>query len=196
MRTRFRQIMAEEPFPCFRVNLGNRSHAETLRLFLQHRQNERWVLLGSHAVQSDLQLWTAWIQTTRNELRQSMVARSRDAEFLRYLAGTHHVSEAFSRAGLQEGQTSAWLVYLLLAQAVENDLGHIQPISIPNAQLHDEVQHLARTLHWTIESSDITFSIEGARTLGIAVEEWTPGRISESVVAHVLMADDLSSSHR
>ena len=93
------------------------------------RPSARWVLLGGHAVMGDEQLWTAWIQASRNELRGRMVARSIDAEFLRYLAGTHHISEAFSRAGLQEGQTTAWVVYLPEAEGLENDLGHLQPVA-------------------------------------------------------------------
>ncbi len=42
----------------------------------------------------------------------SQLARGRDAEFLRYLAGTHHISEAFSRAGIQDGVTAGWILYL------------------------------------------------------------------------------------
>ena len=85
------------------------------------------VLLGGHAVMGDEQLWTAWIQASRNELRGRMVARSIDAEFLRYLAGTHHISEAFSRAGLQEGQTTAWVVYLPEAEGLETTLATSSP---------------------------------------------------------------------
>jgi hypothetical protein len=34
------------------------------------------------------------------------------------------------------------------------------------------------------------------RKLGIDVEGWSDERVEESLVAHVLMADDQSSSHR
>jgi hypothetical protein len=35
-----------------------------------------------------------------------------DAEFLRVLAGTHNVSEAFKRAGLANGTTTGWLLHI------------------------------------------------------------------------------------
>ena len=83
-----------------------------------------------------------------------MVARSIDAEFLRYLAGTHHISEAFARAGLQEGQDHGWVICLPSAHGLENDLGHLQP-----------------------EADDVRQDFD-------------------SIIAHILMADDQSSSHR
>ena len=57
-----------------------------------------------------------------------MVARSVDAEFLRYLAGTHHISEAFTRAGWTDAQEHAWVAYIPVAEGVANDLGHLQPL--------------------------------------------------------------------
>ena len=97
--------MSFPPFPIAGVQLDGTEPSRAIDGFLKQRADERWVLLGGHAAQSMDQLWTAWIQATRNELREAMVARSIDAEFLRYLAGTHHISEAFARAGLRDGQT-------------------------------------------------------------------------------------------
>ena len=110
------------------------------------------MLLGGHAAQSMDQLWTAWIQATRNELRGAMVARSIDAEFLRYLAGTHHISEAFARAGLQSGQQDAWVVYLPEANGVANDLGHVQPVATPPASFHEDVNTLCSLLEWGVRA--------------------------------------------
>jgi len=69
--------------------------ASPVQSFLSHRVSNRWVLLAEHAVQSMHQLQAAWTQATRQEVRGTMVARSVDAEFLRYIAGTHHIAEAF-----------------------------------------------------------------------------------------------------
>ncbi|MGB2070024.1 MAG: hypothetical protein ACPHVR_00135, partial [Poseidonia sp.] len=93
--------MSSRPFPVANVHLSGEAPNEAIDRFLKYRPSERWVLLGGHAAQSMDQLWTAWVQAARNDLRDGMVARSIDAEFLRYLAGTHHISEAFTRAGLQ-----------------------------------------------------------------------------------------------
>ena len=107
--------MSIPPFPLVGVHLHGMAASEAIKMFLDQRPDERWVLLGEHAAQGDDQLWTAWIQATRNELRGTMVARTVDAEFLRYLAGTHHISEAFARAGVKDGQENAWILHLPLA---------------------------------------------------------------------------------
>ena len=188
--------MSTPTFPIVKATIGEMSPKNAIERFLEHRPNERWVLLGEHAAQSFDQLWTAWIQATRNELRGRMVARSIDAEFLRYLAGTHHISEAFSRAGLQTGQSFAWVLFLPLAEGIENDLGHLQPVAQSVEAFSDEIGTFSGALGWAITESDVSFSIEGASLLGVDLEGWGQERQVESLVAHVLMADDQSSSHR
>jgi tRNA threonylcarbamoyladenosine modification (KEOPS) complex Cgi121 subunit len=183
-------------FPHHGVRLGGGSPQSHVEAFLQKRPSSNWVLLGAHAVMGDEQLWTAWIQAARNRLRGRMVARSIDAEFLRYLAGTHHISEAFKRAGLQEEQTTAWVVYLPEAKGLENDLGHLQPLAEDVADFESTFTALLGQLGWAAESFDSSFSIEDAKRLGIDAEGWSEDRGSESIVAHILMADDQSSSHR
>ena len=188
--------MSLPPFPLANVQLVEDEPGEAIDRFLKHRTTERWVLLGRHAAQSVEQLWTAWIQATRNELREAMVARSIDAEFLRYLAGTHHISEAFARAGLQRGEKEAWVLYLCAANGQANDLGHVQPVAIPYASFDEDLDALLDRLGWARQASDVSFSIEGSKQLGIDLEGWAEDRQVESLFAHVLMADDQSSSHR
>ena len=150
-------------FPCVQVKLGAGKADAAIDAFLNSRPSQRWVLLGQHAVQSHMQLWTAWIQAARNELREAMVARSVDAEFLRYLAGTHHISEAFSRAGLQQGQSGAWVVYLPEAQAHLNELGHAHPVAAKSSVFDDELDALLAQLNWTRDETTTTLSIEGRK---------------------------------
>ena len=188
--------MAQQPFPCACVDVGVQSASQAIQSFLDQRPNNRWVLLGQHAVQSMPQMWTAWIQAARNELRGAMVARSVDAEFLRFLAGTHHISEAFSRAGLQEGQSSAWITFIPEANGVPNDLGHLQPTPVEIEDFDSKILSLVKTLGWSKHKSDVQPSIEGMRTLGIDVEGWSSSRLEEALLSHILMADDQSSSHR
>ncbi|MEC8632274.1 MAG: KEOPS complex subunit Cgi121 [Candidatus Thermoplasmatota archaeon] len=188
--------MSPSPFPLANVQLNGEGPKEAIDRFLNHRPSERWVLLGGHAAQGMDQLWAAWIQATRNELRGAMVARSIDAEFLRYLAGTHHISEAFARAGLQPGQQDAWVVYLPEAKGVANDLGHVQPVAILPASFQDDVNTLCSLLVWLPQDVEASYSIEGASMLGVDVEGWPKDREEEALVAHILMADDQSSSHR
>ena len=188
--------MSFPSFPIAGVQVDGTEPSRAIDGFLKQRADERWVLLGGHAAQSMDQLWTAWIQATRNELRGAMVARSIDAEFLRYLAGTHHISEAFARAGLQAGQTAGWVLPLPTAKGEANDLGHVQPVAGPHEPFQEGLKTLVEGLGWTLHNDTISFSIEGAQRLGVDLDGWAEGRRSESLVAHVLMADDQSSSHR
>lgn len=189
-------MMSSRPFPVANVHLSGEAPKEAIDRFLKYRPSERWVLLGGHAAQSMDQLWTAWVQATRNELRDGMVARSIDAEFLRYLAGTHHISEAFTRAGLQPGQENAWIVYLPEARGVANDLGHVQPAAIEPESFHADMKTLSWLLKWAPRELQMSYSIEGASLLGVDVDGWSKHREEEALVAHILMADDQSSSHR
>ena len=183
-------------FPVVNADIKADEAAEAIKKFLEKRPNARWVLLGNHAAQSTEQLWAAWTKAARNELRGTMVARSIDAEFIRYLAGTHHISEAFARAGLQNGQTSAWIVCLPEAEEVQAESGHAQPQPVIPANFEKLADTLLSNLEWNTSERDMVYSIEGAKQLGIDVESWVPDRRFESLVAHVLMADDQSSSHR
>ena len=188
--------MEAPPFPIAAADIGATEPKHAIDAFLQNRPSQRWVLLGEHVVQSHLQLWTAWIQATRNEMRSSMVARSIDAEFLRYLAGTHHISEAFARAGVQEGQTSVLAVELPIAEGVANDLGHLQPKALPVPGFEERFATVANELGWTVKAYETHSSIEGKNKLGIDLEGWPDARLDESFIAHILMADDQSSAHR
>ena len=188
--------MSIPPFPLVGVHLRGMAASEAIKVFLDQRPDERWVLLGEHAAQGDDQLWTAWIQATRNELRGTMVARTVDAEFLRYLAGTHHISEAFARAGVKDEQENAWILHLPLAEGRANDLGHLQPIASSTGAFEEHHRSLVQSLKWALNGNNISYSIEGARLLGVDFEGWSDDRQIESLVAHVLMADDQSSSHR
>lgn len=188
--------METSPFPCVSVRLPSTDNEVYVEAFLEQRESQRWVLLGDHAVQGEAQLWTAWVQAIRHELRDSMVARSVDAEYIRYLAGTHHISEAFSRAGLQPDQEEAWILYLPRGDGVENSLGHLQPVAQSSHAFDADVRSLANGLGWSIQSKEMICSIEGMKRLGIDGSAWPDSRIEEALLAHILMADDQSSSHR
>lgn len=80
--------------------------------FLAARPNEDWVLIGDSALAGDRQLWTIWSGVTRRRLASSMLSHDVDGEFIRLVAGTHHVSLGFQRAGVAQGDERAWLVHL------------------------------------------------------------------------------------
>jgi len=168
--------------------------ASPVQSFLAHRPSDRWVLLADHAAQSMHQLQAAWTQAARQEVRQTMVARSVDAEFLRYLAGTHHIAEAFRRTGLQGEERQAWVVRL--ADAIPSDGSPAQPTAGPFEGVASTVDELISSLGWQHDERPIVASIEGMCRLGIDAEGWDESRWSEACIAHVLMADDQSAAHR
>ena len=188
--------MEQARFPLVAVRPDSSGDSSPIDAFLRQRPSNRWVMLGQHTAQSPDQVWTAWIQTTRNELRSAMVARSVDAEFLRYLAGTHHISEAFTRAGWTDAQEHAWVAYIPVAEGVANDLGHLQPFATESDRFEAEAAALLSDLGWARVDASMDISIEGMRALGIDVDGWPDERMEEALVAHILMADDQSSSHR
>ena len=184
-------------FPCIAVGLDELDHPNgVISTFLKERPSQRWVLIGFHAAQSMSQMWTAWVKTTRNELRESCVARSIDAEFMRYLAGTHHVSEAFERSGYQDGTLCAWIVHLPAAESSSNSLGHTHPMIPVEASLPVEYPSLLSAMKMNPIGAEMSYSIEGAKRLGIEFVDESQINIEEALIAHVLMADDQSASHR
>ncbi|RTZ95697.1 MAG: hypothetical protein DSY41_01840 [Candidatus Poseidoniales archaeon] len=86
--------------------------ADVVALFNEWRPSERWLLLAYEAACSEIRLWTAWSALRRREQAGRMVARTCDAEFLRLISGTHQLSTAFERAGINSGDEFAWIVYL------------------------------------------------------------------------------------
>ncbi|HHZ74201.1 MAG TPA: hypothetical protein EYN58_03295 [Candidatus Poseidoniales archaeon] len=81
-------------------------------MLLQKRKDERWLLVGYPAPVSERHLWSVWLAVRERVLAKKMVSVSLDGEFIRLLAGTHQMSVAFKRAGIQKGDEKAWLIRL------------------------------------------------------------------------------------
>jgi hypothetical protein len=101
-------------YPCWGLTFASpisdvRGLATTL---LDWRKGEDWLLVGGHSAISDLQLWTAWMGVASRSNNDIMRSHSLDAEFIRLIAGTHQIRIGFERAGLQEGDTKAWLIHI------------------------------------------------------------------------------------
>ncbi len=84
----------------------------TAAMLLQNRNDERWLLLGFPTAVSERHLWATWLALRERVLAEKMVSNSLDGEFLRLIAGTHQMSVAFKRAGVQSGDDKAWLIRL------------------------------------------------------------------------------------
>ncbi len=82
----------------------------TAAMLLENRNDNRWLLLGYPTAASERQLWATWLALRERVFAEKMVSNSLDGEFLRLIAGTHQMSVAFKRAGIQTGEDKAWLV--------------------------------------------------------------------------------------
>ena len=145
--------------------------------------NQRWVFCRSEVAQTPRQLWTAATVSNRNTERGTAQARSLDAEFLRVLAGTHNVSEAFKRAGLANGTTTGWLLHI-----------PDQSSPIDSETMQRDARQLLANLELTETSSPLEISPAGAKQLGVTLDDSTDGtRIEASLIGHILLADVSSS---
>lgn len=153
-------------FPCFRVDVSN-SVENLIQEFLKIRPNQNWLLLADYAAQSQQQLWTAWLLSQRAFLQNRALARSIDAEFLRYIAGTHHVSEAFRKVGIQDNHKTAWVIIL------PNHLKSADEL-IPDLDAEENLQSigsLCQKLSMSIVDGKPELTIDGLKKLGIDIDE-------------------------
>ena len=140
-------------------------------------------LCRSDVAQTSRQLWTATTVSNRNTERGTAQARTLDAEFLRVLAGTHNVSEAFRRAGLQNKSTSGWLLHI-----------PDQTTSMNAETIHQKANELLNGLGLSKTSESLEINLDGAKNLGISLDETIDAsRIEASLIGHILLADVSSS---
>ena len=173
-----------ETFPCWS---WESSQPIELKSFVQSFQeivpDQRWVFCRSEVAQTPRQLWTATTVSNRNTERGTAQARTLDAEFLRVLAGTHNVSEAFKRAGLSNGSTKGWLLHI-----------PDQRDSMDSESLDMNARHLLSGLGLETTSETLDIDIEGAKKLGISIDDAIDSnRIEASLIGHILLADVSSS---
>ena len=113
--------MAAPSFPCIRVELDVpcKDPRALVMSWLGIRDSEYWALVSGSCLASDIHGWVAHQVMMRNSERGVMKSNSLDGEFIRLLSGTHHVASSFKRAGLCEGDTTAWIVDLSCEAASE-----------------------------------------------------------------------------
>ncbi|MGY8754365.1 MAG: hypothetical protein ACKVIR_01610 [Candidatus Poseidoniales archaeon] len=80
--------------------------------WLKIRPSDSWVLLSGGVLAGEIHGLVAIEILNRNKSRNQMKSTGVDGEFMRLIAGTHHVSQAFSRVGMAVGDVEAWLIDL------------------------------------------------------------------------------------
>ena len=176
-------IMEMPQFPCVKLDISNHS-SDFIDEFLQHRENDSWLLMSHYAAQGQQQLWTAWLLAKRAFSNNKALARSLDAEFLRYIAGTHHVSEAFKKAGIHKEDDNAWLIFLPNHVA---DLDEIIP-SFSLDEFNSGVATLIEKLNLKMIEGKPEINVEGIKKMGIPLPE-SKLNLMDSIIGHIISAD-------
>lgn len=173
-------------FPCFMVDISTRQD-DLIGDFLTKRPSQNWLMLADYAALTDHQLWTAWLLSQRAFAKGKALARSIDAEFLRYIAGTHHVSEAFKKVGIQKSHDRAWIVYL--PEYEEND-DELYPV-IDFVQSKEIFVEIAEKLGIQPIESRPEITLDGLDKLGIEVTKLD--EITEDIIIGFVISSDLNS---
>ena len=176
-------VFMEMPkFPCVKIEISNKS-IDLIMVFIKNRVDEHWLILSLDSAQHQNQLWTAWLFAHRSFKHGKALARSIDAEFLRYLAGTHHISEAFNKVGFTSGDQRAWLVYLPPYELIQDEY---YP-KYDHKMFDNEVSRLSKLIGFKIIDSDVAFSENGLVKLGIDVSK------SENEILNILISNIIST---
>ena len=182
--------MAQPSFPCFAWQCDSPVQAkDLLSQFLELRPDSQWVLIGDGCVQSNLQLWTAWNCASRRWIRSSALARSLDAEFLRYLCGTHHVSEAFKRAGVRDGDVRGFLLYLPSASDSDELQMDCSPVFIDESHIEQQALSMLDELGLKRNQNLLSLSEEGAKRLGLNIENSQERLTEDTLIGHIISAE-------
>jgi len=176
-------VMEMPPFPCVKLDISNQS-SDFIGEFIEQRDDESWLLMSHYAAQGQQQLWTAWLLAKRAFSNNKSLARTLDAEFLRYIAGTHHVSEAFKKVGIKSNDNTAWLIFLPNHIA---ELDEIKP-SFSLDEFDSGVESLIQKLNVKVIEGMPEINIEGIEKMGIPL----PGsklNLIDSIIGHIISAD-------
>lgn len=176
-------VMEMPPFPCVKLDISNQS-SDFIGEFIQHRNDESWLLMSHYAAQGQQQLWTAWLLAKRAFSNNKSLARTLDAEFLRYIAGTHHVSEAFKKVGIKSNDNTAWLIFLPNHIA---ELDEIKP-SFSLDEFDSGVESLIQKLNVKVIEGMPEINIEGIEKMGIPLPE-SKLNLIDSIIGHIISAD-------
>ena len=186
------QSMSRTPYPCWGLALTNPvSDAEQLvTSLLDWRKSERWLILGGPAAVSEKQLWTAWLGLASRHANSNMRANALDVEFIRLIAGTHQIRIGFERAGLVEGDKTAWLVYL--PEFADNTISEMDWPNLDRVALDQEADRLMRVLDAKLLPHAPIPQEECVQRLELQVEDdrsLDHESIERSALAHIALAD-------
>lgn len=189
---RFPSIMSRIPYPCWGLDFGQpiADANQLVTTLLEWRTSERWLLLGGPAAISERQLWTAWLGLATRHNHSIMRANSLDVEYIRLIAGTHQIRIGFERAGLVEGDQTAWLIHL--PEFRPEPISELQWPELDRFKLDQEADRLMRVLNATLLSHGPIPHEKSVKRLGLQIEDSMSDdyeSVERSALAHIALAD-------
>ena len=188
----FALTVSRVPYPCWGLSFSEpiTDSAQLVESLLEWRNDEHWLLLGGPAAVSEAQLWTAWIGLASRQRNSTMRANSLDVEFIRLIAGTHQIRIGFERAGLTEGDQTAWLIHLpkFTSGSIEE---MIWPV-LDRVALDREADRLMRVLNAKLLPHGPIPHDESVQRLELQIEDEKTANIDSihrSALAHIALAD-------
>ncbi|MBJ23184.1 MAG: hypothetical protein CMB64_00800 [Euryarchaeota archaeon] len=154
-------------FPCWgiKLDINEKDKSKLVKKFLEIRPNNRWLLLSKYAAGGERHLWNTWYLVEENFNENSALSKNPDAEFIRVISGTNQLKTAFKRAGLNDDDSEAWLLFL--PEKIEN-LDFLPKLSI------ESFTEKAQKILYQIKASLITERPKptklGIERLGITFE--------------------------
>ncbi len=176
-------------FPAWGVDLDEpiKDAGALVSDWIENRPSNRWAMIAGPIPSSDRHLWAAWHISTRNEARNSMVARTIDAEFIRILAGTHQIRVAFDRIGPRTGDDHVWIVHLPTTTGIDSN-GLLQEYPTYDSNIERKASDLMPWLNGELRTARPIPNREGANRLEIPSSESISG-IESSMIMMAASAD-------
>ena len=176
-------------FPCLSWSKSDSSSSQILKQFLDSRPSDRWLMMGSHAAHSDVQLWTAWHCCERRFFRKTSLARTIDAEFLRFIAGTHHISEAFQRAGVSEDDFEGWIIYLPERSVNDSSDDEFSPSKEYLEFFESTALEILKSLNLTASNASLELNLENAGKLGMDTNDLEIANFEDALIGFILSSE-------
>jgi len=146
-------------------------------------------MIGPHAAHCDSQLWTAWHCSERRFLRNNQLARTIDAEFIRFIAGTHHISEAFQRAGVSDNDSRGWLIYLPETEQNNSMNKEILPKKNHSEFFESTCLDILASLNLRATNASPELDLDNGGKLGMDVDDLEIENFEDALIGFILSSE-------
>ena len=150
-------------------------------------QDEAVALISSQI--SDDKIGHAYLFSGPKGVGKTSLARTIDAEFIRFIAGTHHISEAFQRAGVSDTEVEGWIIYLPEIQENNSLDNGISPSVEYKDNFETTALGILESLKLTPSHSSLELNLENADKLGMDINDLDFDNLEDALIGFVLSSE-------